>query len=268
MLQRILVPLDGSRVSEGVLPAVLALSKSSKAGLVLMHAVTPSEYFSVTAAEQVHLERQRSAAYLKFLVERLRREGCQAQERILTGEASQEIVAEARRDHVDLIAMSTHGRSGIKEWPFGSVTERVLKTTRTPVLMFREGQSWGPMVRNILVALDGTEESLEALPSVLDVAQATRSAVTLLHGGKCAPPALPVAQKMLMAHHVPFDVKVLSGKPVEAILGAVRKEHADLLALTTTGRNSTEPDWLGSAADEILKQCDRPLLVVHTGRTS
>ncbi len=268
MIERILVPLDGSRTSERALGPACTLAKAARASLTLFHAVTPSEYFSQTAAQYVRTERERSAAALKDLAGRLVREGAEAAERIATGEASLEIVAEARRGRADLIAMASHGRSGARDWAFGSVTERVLRTTTVPVLMFRDGQFWGPMVRKILVALDGSEESLESLPTVLDVASALRSAVLLVHAGRRLPAAVPVAQKMLAERHVPFETRLLPGEPVDAILSAVGREHADLAALTTTGKNSAGDGRFGVVAAEILKRCEKPLLVVHTGRVS
>jgi nucleotide-binding universal stress UspA family protein len=266
MIERILVPLDGSQVSESVLGPVVPMAQSLKASLTLFHAVTPAEYFSVTAAQHVHDERQRTSAYLRTLAERLGREGTPVGEQVITGEPSREIVAEAQRIRADLIAMSSHGRSGIKDWAFGSVTERVLRTTRTPVLVFREGQLWWPMVRKILVAVDGSEESLEVLGPVMDVASAMKASVTLVHAGRRLPASLPLAEKLLAARHVPFEAKLLPGEPAESILNAVRKERADLAALTTTGRSSDGRGTVGSVADLILKQCGRPMLVVHTGR--
>ncbi len=80
------------------------------------------------------MERSRSASYLQEMAERAGRRGIAVQERVVTGEASREIVAEAHRSHADLIALSSHLRPGVHEWPFGSVAERVLHTTSTPVL--------------------------------------------------------------------------------------------------------------------------------------
>jgi len=75
MLQNGLVPLDGSRISEEVLSPVVKLVRSAGARLVLFHAVTPSEYFSVTAAQDVEQERRRSAEYLQQLAKRAGRDG-------------------------------------------------------------------------------------------------------------------------------------------------------------------------------------------------
>ena len=264
MMQRILVPLDGSRPSEGILGPVVALAKAWNAELTLFHAVSPSEYFSATAARYAREERERSGDYLRRLAERLGREGISAREEVGTGDAPREIAEEARRARADLIALCSHVRSGLRDWPFGSVAERLLRSTRTPVLLLREGQLWGPMVRKILVVLDGSEESLETLPPVLDVATSMGAAVTLVAAGDRLPPTVPVARKMLLAHHVPFATQLLAGDPVAAVLAAVHREHADLVALTTAGNG----DSSARAAEEILKRCDRPLLVLHTGRIS
>ncbi len=268
MISKVLVPLDGSRTSEEVLPLVVKLLKSAEGTLVLLHAVTPSEYFSVTASQYVAQERRRSAAYLGELAERIGHNGVGVQERIVTGEASREIVAEARRARVDLIAMSSHGRSGIREWAFGSVAERVLRTTNVPVLVFRGDAAKFSTIRKILVALDGSEEALGVVSPAADLAASVGASVRLVHVGTRLPPSMPLAKKMLARLKVPFECRLLRGEPAAAILRALEQEEADVLALTTTGKTKRDQIFFGSVAEEILKKCGRPLLVVHTGRTS
>ena len=85
MIKKVLVPLDGSRLSEAVLGAVTKLAQAAEGNITLMHAVTPSEYFSITAAQYVQQERRRSAAYLQDLAERIGKKGIGIQERIVTG---------------------------------------------------------------------------------------------------------------------------------------------------------------------------------------
>jgi nucleotide-binding universal stress UspA family protein len=268
MVQNVLVPLDGSRTSEEVLPAVVKLVKSTGGRLVLFHAVTPSEYFSVTAAQYVEQERRRSAAHLQKLAERAGKDGIGVQERIVTGEASREIVAEARRSHADLIAMSSHGRSGIREWAFGSVAERVLRTTNVPVLVFRGTVNRAYEARRIVIGLDGSEESLEAVSPAAEIAAAFRGTILIVHAGKRPPPSLSLAESILHRHGVPFQFRLVpSGEPAPAILAAAEDETADLLALTTTGKSKRDKIFFGSVAEEILKRSGRPLLVVHPGRT-
>jgi nucleotide-binding universal stress UspA family protein len=267
MMHKVLVPLDGSRVSEEVLAPAIKLV-GAEGTMILLHAVTPSEYLSATAEQHLQLERRRSAVYLEDLAERIGRNGVGIQERIVTGEASREIVAEARRSRADLIAMSSHSRNGVREWAFGSVAERVLRTTNIPVLVFRGNLGKSYAIRKILIALDGSEEALEVVGPAAELAAALGSSVVLVHVGKHIPPSMPLAQKTLVEHHVPFVTRLLPGEPSQAILEALEEEGADLLALTTTGKTKRDQIFFGSVAEEILKKCGRPLLVVHTGRTT
>jgi len=268
MINKVLVPLDGSKLSEAVLPTAVKLAKVGHGSLVLVHAVTPSEYFSVTAARYVQEERRRSATSFEKLAERLDTGDFGIEPRILTGEASREIVAEARRSRVDLIVMSSHGRSGIREWAFGSIAERVLRSTNTPVLVFRGNPGKTAAIRRILVALDGSEEALEVLGSAADISATFGSSLVLVHVGRRFPSLMPMAEKFLIQRGRAFEKRLLRGDPAAAILKAVVAEKADLLALTTTGERKRDQIYFGSVAEKVLKGCPGPMLVVHTGRTS
>jgi nucleotide-binding universal stress UspA family protein len=161
VIKRVLLPLDGSTLSNSIMGPVMSLLKGSSGSVTRPHAVTPSEHFSVIAAPYVQQERRCSAPHLQTLVERIGSNGRGVQERIVTGVASREIVEETRSGRVDLIATSSHGRSGIREWGFGSVAERVLRTTNVPVLVFREEVPRSYAIRKIRIALDGSQKSLE-----------------------------------------------------------------------------------------------------------
>jgi len=265
MINAVLVPMDGSKLSESVLPAASKLVKASHGTLVLVHVVTPSEYFSVTAARYVQEERRRTADYFEKLAERLAKDDIGVEERVLTGEASREIVAEAKRRRVDLIAMASHGRSGVREWAFGSITERVLRSTNVPVLVYREAPGKSAVPRKILVALDGSDESLEVLAPASDLAASLGASLILAHVGKRFPSLMQFAEKFLIRRGRTFEKRLLRGEPAEAILDAVNTEKADLLAMTTTGQAKRNQIHFGSVAEAILKGCERPMLVVHTG---
>jgi|SRR5579862_8267896 len=268
MLNRLLVPLDGSRLSEEALPLATRLTEANRGSLILMHAITPSEYFSATAAQYLHEDRRRSALYLQQLAERLGRTTFGVQERILTGEPSQEIVAEAKRSRADLIAMSTHARNGIREWAFGSVSERVLRSTNVPVLVLPGQLRKGTSIRKILVALDASDDTLESIIPAADLAAAFDASVVLAHVGKEPPPTFPMAEKLLLQHRRTFETLLLRGDPAEALLQALDDEKADLLALATTGKSNGGPITFGAVAERLLKSAKCPLLVVHTGTTA
>src|SRR5579872_2209296 len=183
----------------------------------------------------MHQERRRTAKYFDQLAERISDGEFGVETRILTGEASREIVAEAKRSHVDLIAMTSHGRSGVREWPFGSIAERVLRSTNLPVLVFRGIVKPSFAIRKILIALDGSEDAQEVLGPAADLATVFGASLVLAHVGKKYPLIMPTAERFLIQRHCRFEKRLLKGEPAEALLRAVETERADVLGLTTTG---------------------------------
>lgn len=167
MLERILVPLDGSELAEAVLPYVEAIcQRCDPAEVILLQVVRPpkgrsgtiyrpidsglsvtwSPESAVDADRAQHpIFRDQEMASVKAEVEReLSRAiehfcscGYTTRVAVAFGRAAEQIVDFAEREKVDLIAMSTHGRSGLTRWVFGSVTEKVLRATRIPILLVR-----------------------------------------------------------------------------------------------------------------------------------
>jgi nucleotide-binding universal stress UspA family protein len=131
--KRILVPLDGSPLAEAVLPHVEALAPRIEAEIVLIQ-VLPA---TGVLAEIAQREEETTRSYLERVVKRLQAEGLQARFTIRYGESASEILDYAEVNDVDLIATSTHGRSGISRWVFGSIAEKILRGTNIPILLVR-----------------------------------------------------------------------------------------------------------------------------------
>ena len=147
---KILIPLDGSKVGEAALPYVeellSTLSPRVKLELILLQVVSlQSHYVHVGDAmspvayttEEIKQIRKRSLSYLSRVGKCLKAKGVVVGNKIEVGNAAEEIIRAADEMKVDLIAMSTHGRSGIKRWAFGSVTDHVLRGGHKPVLVVR-----------------------------------------------------------------------------------------------------------------------------------
>jgi len=126
ILDRILVPLDGSRESETVLPYIEELASKLDAIITLLQ-VVPKSYHAHADAE----------GYLKNVADSLQITGIEVKSEILTGTAAEEIIGFAEETDTDLVAMSTHGRSGIGRWALGSIADRVLHGGTTPLLLVR-----------------------------------------------------------------------------------------------------------------------------------
>ena len=141
MYQKILVPLDGSELAECVLPHVKGLAAGCNIGeVVLLQVVEPPPAW---AAEGIDLNAVESASirlakeYLPKVQSRLAAEGIKVSSEVIVGRAGETIIEFAKQNKVDLIAIATHGRSGISRWVFGSVADRVLRSSGVPMLVVR-----------------------------------------------------------------------------------------------------------------------------------
>ncbi|MGE5850097.1 MAG: universal stress protein [Candidatus Methylomirabilota bacterium] len=137
MFQRILVPLDGSRLAEAILPDVLELAAQQRAEVVLLRVALAHALPAVELTEaQVHVVEE-AERYLADVEHRLAGRGIRVSNVVRYGRAAEEILDHARTSDIDLIAMSTHGRSGIERVLLGSVAERVLREAPVPVFLRR-----------------------------------------------------------------------------------------------------------------------------------
>ena len=142
MYKRVLVPLDGSEVSEGVLPFLTDIAGPLDMTIVLLRVLEPvpasvMEVGGVVPAETLDDRRRDAAEYLAPIATSLRARGIETTWTIRVGPAEEEILAAAGAANVDLIAMSTHGRSGLGRLLFGSVAEQVLRRAEVPVFLMR-----------------------------------------------------------------------------------------------------------------------------------
>ncbi len=152
MYQRILVPHDGSAFAEMVLPHVTEIAQRFQAELHLLEVIQPpnpalfaTDAEAGMAAEMVVEEieqaeeelRAEGVARLESLVKNLEGQGIHASYSIVDGDPAREIIAYARTKDVHLIAMTSHGRSGLARAVLGSVTDAVLRESEVPVLVIR-----------------------------------------------------------------------------------------------------------------------------------
>jgi nucleotide-binding universal stress UspA family protein len=158
MPEKILIPLDGSKVGEAALrfveKLVVTLSAENKVEVTLLQVLSPPFRQIYRGSEASHevpfTEEEREAlktkaiAYLDEAGEGLRRMGAIVNSKVALrdrGGSSAEKIIEAEDDtDADLVAMSTHGRRGLSKWAFGSVTDKVLRAGKLPVLVVRAGK--------------------------------------------------------------------------------------------------------------------------------
>jgi nucleotide-binding universal stress UspA family protein len=141
ILDKILVPLDGSKESEAVIPYVEKLATEFTIEVTLLHMLAPDPY--IYSAKQFNLiESHKISAknYIKSVALKLEQKGIVTKamfREVTTGYEADEIIKLADKIQADLVAMTTHGRSGINHWILGGVADRVLHGGNTPLLLLR-----------------------------------------------------------------------------------------------------------------------------------
>jgi nucleotide-binding universal stress UspA family protein len=148
-LKTVFVPLDGSGLAERVLPHVIQLAKriNLEVQLVRVYSVPPDAYivgdgvYPQAFVQQKEAIQKEAETYLEGKVEELRAEGVgEVLSTAIGGDPAGEIIDLAQRTPDNMIAMSSHGRSGIAQWVLGSVAEKVIHHSRDPVLVIRPAE--------------------------------------------------------------------------------------------------------------------------------
>lgn len=283
MLSTILVPLDGSALAERAVPFAARLAGPAHARLVLVYAgrkLTVSVIHAgggqALAASPPDVE-EVPEVNLNPVLEKLHQRGIPVETRISDGEAGHVILATAGDVKADLIAMSTHGRSGLGRWLYGSVADEVMRRSPVPVLLVpaTSDVSWpsGQSLR-ILVPLDGSDVSREAIVPACELARGLDADLHLLR--VVEPPHYLLDAEMtaaqwylkaiaadLRAGGQRVSVEVTSGSPVMAIAAAAREQRVDLIAMVTHGSGGIARLVLGSVATGILQRAGVPLLLTR-----
>jgi nucleotide-binding universal stress UspA family protein len=143
LCRRILVPLDGSDTAEQVLPTATAVAQALRCEIVLFQVPIVYVWGWITGEWLMPIQgvlataEQDARCYVDRVASRLRQHGVNVSTATDTGSVSESIIQYAEANHIDLIAMCTHGRTGLARWSLGSVADRVLRAGSTPILLVR-----------------------------------------------------------------------------------------------------------------------------------
>jgi nucleotide-binding universal stress UspA family protein len=178
MLNHILVPLDGSSLAECVLPHVLALAPAMDARLTLLHALElPRESKEGLAIDPVdwQLKKRRAESYLNGIADRLQNAGLNVESVIVEGLSAECIVDFAHNNDIDLIALSTHGRSGLSGWNVSSVVQKIILRSYKSILLVRAYKVIDTIEKlsyhRLFVGLDGSTRAEFILPMATNLAK-------------------------------------------------------------------------------------------------
>jgi len=309
MYQTVVVPLDGSELAEEVLPHVVELIRGRDCRVYLL-SVTPMMRRMAPPVVDLHPnseERQRVEReleeYLQKMAERLKADAAEVEVEVAVrfGRPADKVLAFADDVGADLIAMTTHGRSGIRDWIFGSVADRILRGATCPVLLVRAGcELPRTAYQRILVPLDGSELAEQVLPYVKALIRSSRTfppaevtrifllsvlttglgdrTVTLLTsyppGLQLSATALNYAEAemrrylrsvaaVLRDHGAIVHVQVRYGASAGEVLDYATEVEADLISMTTHGLSGLSRWVYGNVAGKVLQRAHSPVLLVR-----
>lgn len=265
MYDRILVPVDGSTYSREMIPYAMGLAAARGTRVELVRIVE-------TESERPAATRSVESLAAGFSVAGL----CVVD----SGDVAEAVLREARRVSGTLVAMTSHGHSGLLEAMLGSVALRVVRGGKDPVLVYRptgEARGTAPVkVNSVILPLDGTELSAAMAPQAAEFARwidaelVVISVVNPLVTASAGIPSSDVnesayvrarASELAKAHGVRVSWEVLHGEPADSISGYLHGRRDAILAMATRGRTALKSAILGSVTSGALRRAGVPVLM-------
>lgn len=251
------------------------------------YAASMSEYGPLRAIAEIRAQYE---AYFLKMRQSLQEKGYLVNTAIVEGDAADQIICSAESCEADLIAMTTHGRSGIARWTLGSIADRVLHNTALPVLLVRsQTEDRHEQIETILVPLDGSALAEKALPYAQRLAKEHHAKIRLLQAVspsdvEYAITRLPTQGETeralqrrftlsdtylghvaaeLRGSGIQVETDVLLGDPARCIVEESERYTVDLIVISTHGRTGFSRWVNGSVANHVIRSASMPLLVVR-----
>jgi nucleotide-binding universal stress UspA family protein len=289
MLATIVVPLDGSDFAARAIPYATTLARSADAQLILAR-VLPHRSPGSAIDELAGIQ-----ANMNLDAEAIRADGLQAEpvvrriQPVQAEDVARAITELADERRAELIVMSTHGRSGIGRWLYGSVADSVLRQSAIPVLLVPpHAERPLPTDRQLrlLVPLDGSELAEEAIETTERLAGSLNAELLLL--SIVEPPPYPLygdgytyipfdqdvelrssrqylqsQVDRLQARGIKVSARATTGSPSSIVAQVARDAEVDAVMMATHGRSGLARLVLGSVATAVLQQVNVPVLLVR-----
>ncbi len=296
MFDHILVPLDGSSLAECVLSHTVAVAQAFRSRVTLLRVLertpTPSRTWSVNPLDW-QIRKAEARAYLDGLTARLQEAGLQTENALLEGQAAERIIEFAHGHDINLIILSSHGRSGLSGWNISSVVQKIILRAYTPVMIVRAYQPivsdlTGLRYRRLLVPLDCSQRAECVLPLATALARFHGSQLLLAHvvSRPEMPRRAPPSQEDIeltnqiternrleatrylqqLQSRLSSDVQthlLVSDNAAATLHELVPQENVDLVVLSAHGYSGVLKWPYGSVAVSFIAYGTTPLLIVQ-----
>ncbi len=298
MFTKLLIPLDGSKNAAKVVPLARVLAATLKLPVELLEVIdvaavsarltaeTADKFDSlITEGESVSREHLNEIA-ANFSGGRV---ACSVER----GKPADVIIERAALEPGTLIAMATHGRSGVDRWMLGSVAEKVLRGSRNPLFLVRANEDDsldpGATIKSVLVPLDGSELAASVLPTVVEIAKTLDLDVVLCRAYEIDQSAYygreefvpnytdlldqlkenaedylsKAADLLKRAGLNKVSCIALAGSGAEQIADYSRQHPDAMVVMCTHGRSGVSRWVLGSVTEKVVRHSSDPVLVLH-----
>jgi nucleotide-binding universal stress UspA family protein len=296
---KVVVPLDGSKTAENALPIARSFARALHIPVELLAVIDVAHMARQISADQAStlrtLSQDRARYYEQYLAGVGKNfPGDSVRHTVLNGAPAEIIIDTAAKDARTLIAMATHGRSGVDRWLLGSIAEKVIRGASNHVLLVRASETsphWDmPSVKTIIVPLDGSKLAEEALPAAQVLANRLQ-ATTILLGVYAGPYSGGSGDSFFSSRQVEafiaelraeslsylerkteelkrngFDNVSLTareGLAPDEIIRFAAETPDSLVAMCTHGRSGVQRWVLGSVTEAVVRHSDRPVLVIR-----
>jgi len=287
MFKKIVVPLDGSKLAEQVLPYAQVLAVACGASVTLMRVTDPDARMPFTT-------NQSASDYLKYTAASLTPLSVDTLEKI--GKPAEVIVDITSGDDGYLIVMATHGVTGPRRWLLGSVASKVVQTAMSPILLIRANQEaalTGPIaLKRLVVPLDGSGLAEKVLPYARVLASKLNLDLQLLRTYSLPPDAYVVADGVIAQGPAQYrkslheesekyleekveslradgfaavSATVIEGEAASEIIDLAASPPQGLIAMATRGRSGLGRLVLGSVAERVVQNSISPVMLIRAG---
>ena len=299
MFKKILVPLDGSQLAERALMPALALAKAHDGEVLIIRTpvygneyVTAAAGLSFTTEKEHSMKRNTCNNYLRAVRQTHVDYDTPIRYKMVEGDPASVIVDQVHEEDIDLIVMTTHGRTGFTRWMFGSVTERVLRAAPCPILALRDEIT----PTKILVPLDGSHLAEQSIVPALAVARCFESDVTLLRVQvpfldldpeqqdevleekhewmfttteamhRAAISYVEEVQQKYTTPDLPLRYAVTSNLAADGILTFAEKYEFNLIVMATHGFTGLGRWDYGSTTSKVMREAHQAMLIIPAPR--
>ncbi|MGB7874500.1 MAG: universal stress protein [Anaerolineales bacterium] len=286
-IQNLVVLLDGSTYAAQALPTAKMLCRVTGAKLHLLSAV---KNYTQEQQEQFEEKVDGRRVYLENLSKTLISDGYDVATTVQPGYIADATAAYLKESDIDLVVLSTKGKSGEKHWEKGGASRKLVRSISKPILMIqaervKDDIHWVPRLKRILVALDGSISSEHTLPYARALAKAFKSEIFLV-----SVPAIPSAsdyrapaeyleslrnkkdtnmRKFLSAvarglrkDGLRVHTLVTGSIPAKTIVEVAAAKHVDLIMMTSRGRGGLKLLFMGSVAEQVVQDSDQMVFMM------